>query len=246
MCVSLLAFTASMSSARSVPATPVFKIARVDYEAPSTDIAQRVMHEAFNRLGIPHVFVRFPPLRAINAANDGDADADVVRIADVAKGFPNLLAVPTPICQVDVAVYGRDRSVLDLTRAELGKRSFATTRGTFVLTKYSEGLHASQMPSNQASFEALTNGRVDAAMMIYIDAELEIRKQKVEGVERWPYFWASEPQYFLINKKHVELVPKIDAVLRQMQKEGLIRGSYLEGFKQLDIEPLKSPNLAPR
>jgi polar amino acid transport system substrate-binding protein len=245
-CGLLLASAAPMSLAQQDAAGPVFKIARVDYVAPSTEIAQRVMHEAFNRLGIVHEFVRLPPLRAINAANDGEADADVVRIADAAKGFPNLMAVPTPICQVDVAVYGRDHSVAELSRGAIEKLGFAVTRGTFVLAKYSRGLRSMETQTNRATAEVLMSDRVDAAMLIYLDAEVELRKLYPERFVPWPYFWASEPQYFLINKKHAALVPKLDAVLRQMDKEGLIRKSYLEGFRQAGVIPLLPADAAPR
>jgi polar amino acid transport system substrate-binding protein len=223
----------------TVQAQQVLQVGRTDVPSPLSDIVQRVIAEALQRCGLSAQYNKMPLLRSIAMTNDGALDADLLRIADAAKQYPNLISVPTPVAVTNVALYGRDAKQVNLPRAEIAKLKVGLTRGTLILTKNSEGMTVIDTQTVGTTFEMLKNNRFDIAMMIHIDAELEIAKNYPDGFARRTSYWATEPVYFHLNKKHQALVPKINAALQEMQKEGLISKYFEEGLQKINIKPLK-------
>lgn len=85
-------------------AQQVLQIGRTDFPSPLSDIVERVMTEALQRRGLSAQYIRVPLPRSIAMANDGALDGDLLRIADAAKQFTNLLSVPTPVAMTHVAL----------------------------------------------------------------------------------------------------------------------------------------------
>jgi polar amino acid transport system substrate-binding protein len=204
------------------------------------DISAQVIDEAFRRSGLA-VRIQFKNqalLGSAEAANDGETDGKLHRIADVTDLYPNLVLVPTPINRVELAVYGATPAIEKLSRDELARLKFAVTRGTFVIGKYSRGLATTSAdPGNL--LEMLRSGdRVDAVLAARVDLAMLIADAHLNGaVYRWPHVWASEPLYFVLNKRHAGLVPKLDAALQQMRSEGLIDQIYRDGVRKVEPGP---------
>jgi len=224
---------------------PTIRIGRTDYSSILVDIEQRILDDAFKRIGGTCDFVRLPLLRLIEMANDGAVDADIGRIPEVAKRFPNLIMVPTPTCRSEVAVYGAMPDFAARTRSSIAGMRIGIVRGVFILEKYTQGMSLVVVQDFVALMNMLMERRIDAAVAIYLDTEIQLRKKAIPGLVRWPYFWAAEPLHCLVHKRHAELVPKLDAALAQMSKEGLNRRYYLEGLKSIGLEPLLAPEAAP-
>lgn len=215
-------------------------IGRQDLEQPLIDISEAVIREAFRRAGLTPNFRRLSLPRVIEAADTGETDGDMHRIAGIADKYSNLVTVPTPINRVEVGVYGVASDLPNRSRAEIGKMKIVIQRGIFVLAKYTRDMSVTDTQTSATAFEMLRNGRVDVAMLPRIDAEFWIRKDGIQGIVRWPYAWASEPLYLLLNRKHVALVKQIDEALVQMQREGLIDKYYADTLRKYDIRPLKT------
>jgi len=225
--------------------SPAIRIGRTDYTSILTDIEERVLSGALKRIGVACDFVRLPLLRLIEMANDGAVDADIGRIPEVAKRFPNLIMVPTQTCKSEVAVYGAMPDFAARTRSAIKGMRIGIVRGVFILEKYTQGMNLVVVQDFAALMNMLMERRVDAAVAIYLDTEIQLRNKVIPGLVRWPYLWAAEPLHCLVHKRHAELVPKLDASLAQMTKEGLNRRYYLEGLKSIGIEPLLPPEAAP-
>lgn len=231
----------------AVQAQPqVVRIGRTDYVSPLSDIEERVLGDAFGRIGVRCTFVPIPLLRLIEMANDGQVDGDIGRIPEVADRYPNLIRVPTPICQTDVAVYGRTADFAKRTRSEIAAMNLGIVRGVFVLSKHTRGMKAIEVQNFEAITNMMANQRIDAAVAIYLDTEVQLQNRHVPEMVRWPYLWASEPLHFLLHKSHAALVPRLEEVLARMAQEGLIRRYYAEGLKKIGIAPLLAPEAAPR
>nr|WP_315186587.1 transporter substrate-binding domain-containing protein [uncultured Albidiferax sp.] len=222
-----------------VVAQQVLQIGRVDVPSPLAAVAEGVMKEAFKRSGLSAEFKGMPLARSIIMADEGRLDGELVRIADAVKTYPNLVAVPTPVVWLDVGIYSLDEKLVHLPRAELRAHTVGVTRGTLILTKYSQGMHVTDAHNVAAALDMLTHGRFDIAMMIYIDGELGIARQQLQGIYRRPRYWASEPLYFYLNKKHAALVPRINTALQAMQKEGLLKKAFQDKLAELGITPLQ-------
>jgi polar amino acid transport system substrate-binding protein len=203
-----------------------------------SDISERIVTEAFARAGVPLTFRRLPLPRSLEAANDGEIDGDLHRIADVVARYPNLVQVPTPINRIDIVVYGPSPSIATLSRADVGKLRVAYPRGTVALVKHSRGMTATEATTRAGAIEMMLNARVDAVLAVHIDIESHRREGGIDGVHLWPHAWAAEALYLTLNRRHAALVPRIDAVLQQMKQEGRIERYYVEGLRSLKIAPL--------
>lgn len=220
-------------------AQQVLQVGRTDLESPISDIVGRVMNEALRRRGLTAQYNPMPLPRSLALANDGSLDADLLRIADVAKQFPNLVMVPTSVGVVYVTLYARDAKLLTLPRAEIAKLRIGLPRGIIILVKSSVGMNVTDTQTVFKAFDMLRNDRFDIAMLPHIDAELEMVRHSVTGIALRPSYWSAEPVYFYLNKKHQALVPVIDSALQEMQKEGLINKYYEDGLHKINVKLLK-------
>lgn len=221
------------SGAGAAPLT----IGRVDNNSPLSEAAMHVLGEAFARAGLePPRYRALPAQRSVELAHDGELDADLMRIADVGRRYPNLIALRTPIARVDVAVYGR-RPLDGCTRADIAHLRIGIRRGLFVLTKATAGLAVTEAPNDEAVFDMLAGGRFDAAILVHVDTDEAARARP--GLRRWPYAWASEPLYFWLHRRHAALAPRLDAALAAMQRDGLIERHLSDAMRARRIEALK-------
>nr|WP_315243252.1 transporter substrate-binding domain-containing protein [uncultured Albidiferax sp.] len=221
-----------------VAAQQVLQIGRVEFPSPLSDIAEAVVKEAFKRCGLQAEFKRLPLSRSVAMANEGSIDGELMRISDAVKNFTDLVPVPTPVVMADVAIYSLDEKLVHLSRAEQRKRKVGLTRGTLMLLKHSQGMEVTDTQTIGTAFEMLANRRFDMIMMIFLDAEMEIARKGIQNIQRRPHYWASEPLYFYLNTKHAALVPKINAAMLAMQKEGLVKKIFRDKLVELDIAPL--------
>ncbi|BDT68592.1 hypothetical protein os1_27770 [Comamonadaceae bacterium OS-1] len=241
VCMLRHGFGAALLVLAAMPALAqqALQIGRTDSLSPLSDIAESVVKEAFKRSGLKCEFQRVPLSRSMILANDGSLDGDVMRIADAAKTYTDVVAVPTPVVWADLAIYSMDEKVANLPRAELRQRKIGLTQTILMLPKYTQGMNVTDTANVRTAFEMLANGRFEVAMLVYLAAEPEIVHQRPRKFYRGPRAWATEPLYFHLNKKHAALVPRINAALLVMQKEGLVKKIFLDKLAELGIPPLK-------
>ena len=148
-----------------------------------------------------------------------------------------MIAVPTPVNHLDLAVYSRAPEIATRSRAEIASMRIAYPRGAFVYSKYTKGMSTIEAQSMSAAIDLVVNQRVDVALLPYVGAEQQFAAG-VLRLHRWPQLWASEPSYLLLNRRHEALVPRLDAALQQMKREGLIEKIYLDGLRSIGIRQL--------
>ncbi len=234
----LLAFPLGTAQAQALT------IGRVglDFDSPLSDVAEEVIKEASRRSGLEFVFKRLPVLRSAEMANDGETDGDLARIVDVAARYPNLMVVPTQISRFTIAIYASNPEIATKTRKDIEQLRIGTIRGVFTVIKHSQGLTVTDTLGTKSALEMLAAGRFDVAMLDYLDTESYLQKNHVGSVYRWPYAWAVEPMYLLLNKRHAALVPRLNDALQQMKREGLIDRSFENTLRKYGIPPLPSDN----
>jgi polar amino acid transport system substrate-binding protein len=214
-------------------------IGRADTDSLVSDIAEQVVRTAFQRAGIALEIRRYPLVRSITMASDGEIDGDVLRMGAIVDRFPGLVEVPTPVMRLDLAIYGMSPALATLTRDQIRHLRVGITRGIYTTLKHSRGMATVETDATIPSgFAMLTHGRFDVFMVPYIDAEAELARHPLAGVRRWPWLWATEPQYLVLNRRHAVLVGRLNDALLQMQHEGLIENAYQVGLRRYALEPL--------
>ncbi|MDB5848637.1 MAG: hypothetical protein JWP29_2389 [Rhodoferax sp.] len=207
-------------------------------ESTLGDVAERVMLEAGRRTGIAMQFRKLPLQRSLPMADSGEFDGDLMRARYIDPLFANVVRLRVPVITVDFAAYGGDEGIRSIGRDALRQRSFGVPKGMLSAQKSVEGLRASEGQSFSALFDMLQAKRFDVAILPYVEAEIEIRQKKLTQVFVWPHTWASDPTYFTLNRKHMNLVAPLEQALAQMEKEGLIDRYYAEMLAANGIQRL--------
>ena len=225
-----------------LPGTPMLTIGLQDVDSPVSDISVAVVTEAFRRAQVGLTFRRASLTRQIELANSGEIDGDLHRISTVVDKYRNLMLVPTSINRIDVAVYGIDPALVSMSREEVGKLSVVLQRGIFVANKYNPSPNSSEAHTVAGALEMVLNRRVEVGILSYTGVEVRTVRPRASDMVRWPHLWASEPMYLVLNRRNAAVVPRIDAALQQMQKEGAIEAFYRDtlarhGIKTLSPEP---------
>jgi polar amino acid transport system substrate-binding protein len=218
----------------------VLRIGRFEHDSPLSLAQERVIGDAFSQLGLRWIPVRLPGRRIIEMANEGELDADLGRIADIAKRYTNLVLVPAPVARVDIAVYGLAPDFAERTRQEIASMHVGIEAGVFVLAKHTTGMRVTESQSAETVLNMVARKRVDAGVLVYPEAELQRLQGQVPGLVRWPALWASEPLHLLLHKRHEARVPAIHAVLAQMNRNGTAARHYQESLQQYKIAALPS------
>lgn len=212
-------------------------IARVDAHSMVSDVCERVMVEAGRRTGISMSFRRLPLARSLAMADAGDIDGDVCRGTHAIDGHPNLVIVPTTVAVQTLALYTREPDVTRRTAEDMRRLRLAYPRGSHAAEASTRGLNRTAAPNVAAALSMLGN-RVDAALLQHDIAEEAIERLPNGQVLRWPRPWVSSPLHFVLHRRHAALVPRLDAALQAMHKEGVLERYLADDRKRLGIAPM--------
>ena len=94
------------------PASPPLVLNSADgppFSKPDgTGIIDRVLHEAFGRLGIKISIIAVPAERALHNAGEGSDDGTFSRIGGMGEKYPGLLQVPEKIVDFEFVAFSRN------------------------------------------------------------------------------------------------------------------------------------------
>lgn len=185
-----------------------------------------VYKEIFKRLGNHTVTLEtLPAERALLSANSGDYDGDSSRIKGMVKSYPNLIEVPTPITKIDVSVYTVNPKITSITPKNAKNYSMVYVRGT----KAAEALLKMFNPdtisvtyTNESALKMLIAGRSDIYIQTGRLADDQIKKDGLKEIIKLPIPIYESSAHLILNKKHAMLIPAIDKVIQDMEKDGTL------------------------
>lgn len=184
--------------------------------------------EAFRRLKTEFEFRQYPMKRAPYLANQGELDGEIGRVKNFNSVYQNLVRVDEPLWTVKFVAYAVDASItlekwesLINTKYRVNYRR-GVKRCEEMLPKM---LTASQLESVTADFQGLgklIKGRIDVYIGLesIVDPILNTNKFKDTPIRKAGIMEIAEIYTFL-HKKHIDKVPRLEAIFREMKNEGL-------------------------
>ena len=221
-------------------AQQVLKIGHSDYSPVTNEVAMKIVTKAAEQAHIQLEFLSLPLARSAAMANNGEIDGELIRIADITKMFPNLMVVPTPIYREGTAVYFKDPKYLKSSRQELSQLKTVILQSLYVAKKHTQGMTVFETSNQESAFNMLTNERVDQFITLHVDAEAAIKQLQIQVV-RHPNYWRYENFYFILNKKHENLVPLFDKELKKLEANQFIHATYVAAMKAKGLKELAPP-----
>lgn len=173
-------------------------------------------------VGVHPVFQLVPSERAIALTSSGHFDADLSRVEEALRRYPNLVRTNEPIKRTDLYAYARKRSGIQFTQAsELKHYSVALIRGAKLAEQFAqrEGIDAYPVNSVASFYKMLAAGRFEIALITSTQHQSQV--DQIHAIaERIGPVLAQSHSFHVLNKKHVGLIPKLDAALRAMKADG--------------------------
>jgi len=193
--------------------------------ATNMRVSERVLTEAYQRLGMSFQLEHYPGLRSLRTAENGYVDGELSRQGGLEKTHPNLLRVPVPVNKLEAVAFTRTvnfpvRGWASLKPYRVGIRrgvNFAE-RGTAAA-----GIETHTVDGVDQLLRLLLAGRVDLVVLARINGLEAIEVLGDTGIHPLDPPVESFPLFHYLHVHHRALLPKITAVLEQMAQEGRIQ-----------------------
>ncbi|HEY9080468.1 transporter substrate-binding domain-containing protein [Magnetovibrio sp.] len=205
-------------------------------------IAADFIVEAYKRIGRNVEFVDLPNRRSLMLANEGDCDAETIRIADMGKTYPNLIAVPVIVTELQaVAFMGHDdktdHSLINDWKDIQGLET-AIINGEIYAERNTANMSVSKVRTYTQLFTMLEQGRIDVAIGIRRVGLVERSRNFPNAsfhVHGAPLLRA--PMYHYIHRKNTHLLRPLTEVLNAMRASGELDALNAQALDRLMSQP---------
>ncbi len=203
-------------------------------EGSATPIAEKVMIEAYKRIGKTIEIKKFPAERSLQVANSGEVDGDLYRKKDINRTYPNLIVVPVPIVSVDIMVFAKGKKLAVKGWKSLLPYKVGYRIGIKVIeNNLVKGTKAEAEPTLDQLFKKLEGGRHDVAVETKLSGLETISKLGLKDIIMLEPPLIKSPLFHCLNVKNKNLVGPLTAALKQMEKEGIIQDIQKRAEQQI-------------
>lgn len=182
--------------------------------------AMSVLREAYRRIGVTVTTVNTTPEEGLRQANRGELDGTPARVAGLESRFPNLLRVPVAVVEVDAMVFGNRMPLVVNGWDSLRPYRVGVLKGVQYASEGTRGMQVDTFGDNAQLFAKLENESIDFAVSTRIEGVLMMRELGTRHVTMLEPPLSKIVLYHYLNAGHRDLLPKLTASLKAMEKEG--------------------------
>lgn len=185
-----------------------------------TGMLDRLMMEAFRRIGRRANIVFTPTERSLVDVNAGLLDAELNRIEGMERNFPNLVRVPEPNMTMHFVAFAKQPYPIDGWKS-IEKRHIGIVRGWKILENNTRGFpHLTLVPTETELFTMLQKDRIDVALYAKLTGYEQLSLRGFTGIRHLEPPLASKEMFLYLNKKHAALAEPVAKALREMKQDG--------------------------
>ena len=188
---------------------------------------QLILAKAYAQLGYQLKFLSLSPEQGILESSSGRTDGETFRTIEGAKNYPDLIRVNVPVGITRLQAYTVRRDIKILAAdpvASLAPYTFGILKGHKAIEVLTTGMKNRQIFANQdEAITALGEKKVDLVILSPAVAKAALAKSKYSKaitVLEPPIY--VDNLYHFIHKKHQDLVPKLEVVLKEFQSKGVM------------------------
>jgi len=189
---------------------------------PDQMVGGEILKVVYAKLGITVEFLDVEAKRALALSSAGDVDGEIQRVAAVAQQYPTLLQLKPAINYIEPAVF---TTGLDFTVngwSSIKDYQIGIVRGVGSSEAGTSGMpNVYRATSLEELVRMLDRERFDLLVTDLFSGKVEIRRQHLDSRIR-PLQPPLERIYIYhyLHERHRALVPRVEAVLREMTESG--------------------------
>lgn len=194
---------------------------------------EKIMHEAYSRAGLNLEISCLPMLRELEEASDNTIAGITARSGSSIDAQPELMRIPTPLFHYEAIAFSAKPGIKLNSIEDLAAYDVGVQRGFLSIIRLVEHHTTSLYQFNVISsgLEMLRRGRLDIivddpAVFFHAATEQGVKVYALKTLEKGYYYHA-------VNKKHADIVPKLDKAFREMFEDGTMQelaGKYRDAL----------------
>lgn len=186
------------------------------------EIGRIILLEIYGKLGIDIVIVSLPGKRAQLEVINGEADGEIMRIWTYGSETPTAIRVPTPYYYLETRAFvNKDSNIIIKDKDDLKKYRLAKVAGVKHTNNITAGMpYVQDLDSTRQLMMFLRAGRADVAITNTINGLLELRRLQITDIVPSGPSLEILDLFHYIHKDHKGLVPRIDAIIKEMIASG--------------------------
>ncbi|MDL2357269.1 MAG: transporter substrate-binding domain-containing protein [Pseudomonadota bacterium] len=190
--------------------------------SPERDgILDLVYAELFKKLDMQVVIQASSAERGLLNANSGIDDGDVSRVLGINKTYQNLVRVPEPVMYYQMVAFTRNANFTVNGAESLKPYDVGILTGWKILERTIVGTHSLvKMETGRQLFAMLDKERIDVAVIEKLEGMHFVKTMGLKHIRILQPAYVEGDWFLYLNKKHVALVPRINAELSKMKQDG--------------------------
>jgi len=189
-------------------------------DTDGTGACDRLLTEAFRRIGIEIEIVHHPAERSISNADRGIDDGDFPRIAGLENRYPGLIRVPEKVLDFEFVVFAQEDFPVG-SWDSLAPYHVGIVRGWKILEENLAGVAMLIKARDQEQlFRLLGRNRIDVAVYARREGRYIAARQGLTSVRPLDPPLTVQEMFLYLNRKHARLVSRLAAALREMKQDG--------------------------
>ncbi len=202
--------------------------------AESAGIIDRIVVEAFRRVGLQACIEPLPCQRSLLNADGGQIDGDILRIpAAIASRYPNLRGVPEILYAMPMAGFVKRTDLAPKNLGDLAPLRVGFILGWKILEESVQATDTLRVRGPEELFPLLNDGKADVVIYDRFTGLHLIKEQGLEGIRVLDPPLIVTPQYLVLHRRHEHLIAPLAEALRAIKADG----SYAEAFRRAGYTP---------
>ena len=186
-------------------------------------ISTRILAQAYNQIGIKIKAMALPPQRSLVMANNGDVDGELFRGVVNKNDFPNLIMIPVVLAYGQIVVFTKDLEFKVAGWGSLSPYTIGTMIGLKEIEVKTAGMKVEAVATPYQLFRKLSVGRNEIIVLPKWHGLKIMKDMDIKDIKILEAPLQQNALYHYLHNKHESLVPKITAVLKQMEEGGEIQ-----------------------
>lgn len=194
---------------------------RAPLSAEGNGIIDKVIHEAFRRVGKQSCVLALPCERSLLNASTGDIDGDIMRIpAVIDQRYPHLRTVSEPLYTLAMSAFALRKDLRAERLEDLAPLRVGYIIGWKILEEKVQAASILRVRSAQELFMLLAEDRADIVIYERLTGMLTAEETGLKNIRVLDPPLIMTPQHLVLHERHANLLEPLAKALHAMKADG--------------------------